>query len=253
MIEEYIRPETLKEAIRILERDTKSVFPLGGGNVLSRSDSEKVTVVDLQLLNFDKITSDSTMISIGACATLQSLVENESLPQAIKEAAIREGTINIRRTATIAGALVSSRGQSPLGAVLLAMGAKVITEPNGIVFGIREWISTLKDGKPARLVARLEIPAKGKTAYLDIRKTPADVPLAYSAMNVLEESMYTWVLGFNKGIGLLIETGKTPSVFLENAYSHYNINEKLDSDQKQIIKILHERLINTLTENGRGK
>jgi CO/xanthine dehydrogenase FAD-binding subunit len=253
MIEEYVRPSTLKDAIRILESDTKTVYPLGGGNILSRIDSNKMTVVDLQLLNLDKITSDSTAISIDACVTLQSLIESDLVPQAIKDAAIREGTINTRRTATIAGALVSSKGQSPLGAVLQAMGTKVFTEPNGIVLGIREWMSTLTEDMPARLVVRLGIPLKGNTVYLDISKTPADTPMAYSVMNLSDTGIYTWELGFKKGLQQYNESGKTPSVFLENAYSHYTNNINIYSYQKQLIKILLERLIIALSENGRGK
>ncbi|MHC1784783.1 MAG: FAD binding domain-containing protein [Anaerolineaceae bacterium] len=250
MIEAYVRPAKLEEAIRILERDPKSTYPLGGGNILSQNDSGKVTVVDLQLLNLDKIATEGAMISIGACATLQSLIETDIVPQAIKDAANREGTINTRRTATLAGALVSSKGQSPIGAVMLAMGVKVVTEPHGIGLEICEWMSTLKSGIPNRLVIRFEIPMGGKTAYMDISKTPADVPMAHSAMNKAVNGMYTWVMGFNKGIELFFESGKSPDILLNNAYSHYSIKINSNIYNKQMISILHHRLLITLAGDG---
>jgi putative selenate reductase FAD-binding subunit len=62
-------------------------------------------VVDLQSLGLDSITKKGNDLEIGATCTLQSLLESEHSPEALKVAIKLEAPINIRNSATVAGTL----------------------------------------------------------------------------------------------------------------------------------------------------
>lgn len=252
MIEAYYRPETLEEAIRILQQNPGTTFPLGGGNVLSRRDLGKISVVDLQRLKLDKVERKGSTLMVGANTPLQTLVESELIPQAVKDAAIRDGTINLRRTSTLAGVLVSSKGVSPLGAVLIAMGAVIVTEQGGGSLALQDWIITLDPSKPGKLVVRVEIPTETQVRYMDISKTPADVPMAYAAMSAAKSGEKVWVVGFNKQPALFVERSKTLEDGIKNAYSHYSSMKNFNSYSKNMITVLFERLSADLSAEGRN-
>ncbi len=129
MIIEYHRPENLEQAKRLLNRETPLTIPLGGGNVVSRYTDQPIAVVDLQSLGLNKITFDKTTCKIGAMVRLQDLVESSDIPSGLATAARRETNINLRRTATIGGMLMTSDGTSPLLGLLLALDVKVFWEP----------------------------------------------------------------------------------------------------------------------------
>ena len=86
MIQEYYRPETLKEALALLSRDAPKTVPLGGGTVLNTPGEQPPAVVDLQALGWDGIEQKGREISIGATATLQQLLETGGIQPALAEA-----------------------------------------------------------------------------------------------------------------------------------------------------------------------
>ena len=57
MILEYHRPDTLEEALDLLQRPTPFTVPLGGGSVLSHKTELPLDVVDLQNLGLDMVSS----------------------------------------------------------------------------------------------------------------------------------------------------------------------------------------------------
>jgi CO/xanthine dehydrogenase FAD-binding subunit len=226
-----------------LKNNPKTTFPLGGGTVLSQFDSDNISVVDLQHLKLDEVKKIGSMLSWGACVTLQSLVESEFSPQAIKDSVLREGAINNRRTGTIAGTLVSQKGASPLGAALAVMNAQVITEPGGVSSEIKTWAEEVKPEIPNRLITAIRINTEIKAVYMDISKTPADVPLAYSAMSLDREGIYRWAIGFMKDTRIFMGTEKELDVLRKNAHSHYNHKKYSNSYQEHVIEILFQRSI----------
>ncbi len=243
MITEYFRPHDINEALQLLKNNPKGAFPLGGGTVLSQFDSDNISVVDLQLLKLDKINKTGPILSWGACVTLQNLVENELSPQAIKDSVVHEGAINNRRTGTIAGALVSQKGVSPLGAVLTAMDAQVISEPGGVSSGIADWSKGLIPGMPSRLITAINVNDGIKAVYLSISKTPADAPMAYSGMSLDAAGIYRWSIGLRKDTGLFLGTGKEQDELLKNAHSHYLYINIYSPYLKQTLNTLFERSI----------
>ena len=183
MITTYHRPQTLDEALKLLAQP--NTFPLGGGTLLSQPTTDPVQVVDLQSLGLDSLTKKGNDLEIGATCTLQSLLESEHCPAALKVAIKLEAPINIRNTATVAGTLVSSDGRSPFATSLLAMDAKL----EQAIFDnstVNSRISNIGEFLPLRsknLITKITIPLNAKFAFEFTSKTPADKPIVAAALS----------------------------------------------------------------------
>jgi putative selenate reductase FAD-binding subunit len=186
MITTYHRPRTLDEALALLKQP--DTLPLGGGTLLSKPTTDSVSVVDLQALGLDSLrvngndpsTGSGQVLQIGATCTLQTLLESEECPAALKTALKLEAPLNIRNSATVAGTLVASDGRSPLVTSLLAMDAKVtVVSDQQSVVGVGEYLLS----KPKGLITQVAIPLNAKFAFEYVSKTPADKPLVCAAVS----------------------------------------------------------------------
>lgn len=183
MITTYHRPQTLDEALKLLTQP--NTFPLGGGTLLSQPTTDPVQVVDLQSLGLDSLTKKGNDLEIGATCTLQSLLESEYCPEALKVAIKLEAPINIRNTATVAGSLVASDGRSPFATSLLAMDAKIEqaifdnSKVDSRVTNIGEFLPL----RPTNLITKITIPLNAKFAFEFTSKTPADKPIVAAALS----------------------------------------------------------------------
>src|SRR5512141_3188115 len=79
----YHRPETVQDALNLINRTSPRTVLLGGGTLLSHGDNEPVEVVDLQALGLNQIREQGKNLEIGATATLQALLEHASCPEAL--------------------------------------------------------------------------------------------------------------------------------------------------------------------------
>jgi putative selenate reductase FAD-binding subunit len=178
MITTYYRPQTLNEALALLNQP--NMLPLGGGTLLSQPTTDPVQVVDLQSLGLDFLTKKGNDLEIGATCTLQSLLESEYCPEALRVAIKLEAPINIRNTATVAGTLVSSDGRSPFATALLAMDARItIANPRSVNVNIGEFLPL----RPHGLITSITIPLNTKFAFEFTSKTPADKPIIAAALS----------------------------------------------------------------------
>ncbi len=160
MITTYHRPQTLEEALTLLEQP--NTVPLGGGTLLSQPTTDPVSVVDLQHLSLDALRVKGNDLEIGATATLQALLENENCPETLKTAIKLEAPINIRNSATVAGTLVASDGRSPFATALLAMDAKIsIASEQSSMIGLGEFLPL----RPRGLITAITIPLSTKFAF----------------------------------------------------------------------------------------
>jgi putative selenate reductase FAD-binding subunit len=193
MITTYHRPRTLDEALTLLTRP--DTVPLGGGTLLSRPTADPIEVVDLQSLGLDSVKKNGNNLEMGATVTLQSLLESEYIPEAMKAALKLEAPLNIRNSATVAGTLVACDGRSTFAVTLLALDAKVdIKEfehrdlkdqslrkaPH-----LQERLANLGDFLPLRprgLITSITIPLNVKLAFDYVSRTPADKPIVCAAL-----------------------------------------------------------------------
>ena len=124
MITAYHRPQTLDEDLTLLTQP--NILPLGGGTLLSKPTTDSVEVADLQALGLDTVKKNGNNLELGATLTLQTLLESEHCPPALKSALKLEAPLNIRNSATVAGTLIAADGRSTFASVLLAMDTKII-------------------------------------------------------------------------------------------------------------------------------
>lgn len=177
MITDYHRPQTLEEALTLLARP--NTLPLGGGTLLSRPIREAIEVVDLQALGLNSISPRGNELEIGATATLQALLESKYCHEVLKTAIKLEAPLNIRNSATIAGALVTCDGRSTLASSLLAMDAKLkIAGPEPKTVNLGEFLPLRTRG----LITSITVPLNAKFAFETVARTPADKPIVCAAL-----------------------------------------------------------------------
>jgi len=195
MITAYHRPHTLEEAWNLLSRP--GVLPLGGGTFLSRIKSESVEVVDLQALGLSSIERKGHHLEVGATATLQTLLEDDNCPPALRAALHLEAPLNLRHAATVAGTIVTCDGRSPFVTALLALDAKIdlraldTTERAGPRKKSRASSPStaqsvaLGDFLPLRtrcLITSIVFPLHVKLAFEYVARTPSDPPMVCAAL-----------------------------------------------------------------------
>lgn len=177
MITAYHRPKTLDEALALLTQP--DARPLGGGTLLSQPTTDSVHAVDLQLLGLDSLRANGNNLELGATLTLQTLLESEHCPEALKRALKLEAPLNVRNSATVAGSLVSCDGRSAFATVLLAMDAKltVISEQSSVI-SLGEFLPL----RPRGLITSITVPLNIKLAFEYVSRTPADKPIVCVAL-----------------------------------------------------------------------
>ena len=206
MITTYHRPQTLDEALTLLTQP--NTVPLGGGTLLSHPTIDSVQVVDLQFLGLDSLlkkgndssTGSGQRLEIGATVTLQSLLENENCPEALRTAIKLEAPINIRNSATVAGTLVSCDGRSPFATALFALDAKLELksidkqelanmeaesrepEHDTAILGLGEFLPMWSGHLQGKLITSITIPLNTKFAFEFVSRTPADKPIICAAL-----------------------------------------------------------------------
>ena len=198
MITAYHRPKTLEEALILLTQS--DALPLGGGTLLSHATADSVQAVDLQFLGLDSLTQTGNILELGATLTLQSLLESEQCPPALKSALKLEAPLNIRNSATVAGTLVSCDGRSTFASVLLALDAKVEirsidklelvkmeTESRSPQYtvtslGIGEFLPLRSEQLQGKLITSISISTNAKLAFEYVSRTPADKPTVCAAL-----------------------------------------------------------------------
>lgn len=218
MISTYHRPQTLDEALTLLTQP--NTIPLGGGTLLSKPTTDSVAVVDLQRLGLDSLRVNGNELVIGATCTLQSLLEADNCPPALKVAIKLEAPLNIRNTATIAGTLVTSDGRSPFATMLLATDAKIelIVNRQSKIVNIGEFFLT----RPSGLITSITIPLNIKTAFEFVSKTPADKPLICAAVAQWNSGRTRLTLGGYSKTPLLAMDGTEADGIQEAAANAYH-------------------------------
>lgn len=182
MITAYHRPQTLDEALTLLTQP--DTLPLGGGTLLSKPTTDSVQAVDLQLLGLDALTKSGSSLELGATLTLQTLLESEHCPEALKSALKLEAPLNIRNAATVAGTLVACDGRSTFASILLAMDAKVVVtsrQKGEETINLGDFLP-LREQIRGKLITKVVLPANIKLAFDYVSKTPADKPLVCAAL-----------------------------------------------------------------------
>lgn len=131
---QYLRPDTLEEALFIMERFGAQARPLLGGTDLmvriQKGQAEPEAVVDLKRVRDieDRIEIEGGMTNIGARVVLADLVCHDLIQTtypALVEAASIVGSIQIRNRATLVGNVCNASPAADTVPPLMVYGASV--------------------------------------------------------------------------------------------------------------------------------
>lgn len=127
MIQTYHRPSTADEAVALAAEG--AVF-LAGGTQVNRAPADRrvpAAVVDLRDVVPTGVRFDGTDTVVGALTTLQEIVDDDRLPEALRSAAGFIPTRSVRNIASIGGNVGAGRPDSYLIPALIALGGLVRT------------------------------------------------------------------------------------------------------------------------------
>lgn len=221
MIVEYYRPQSLPEALALLNRPGSPAVPLGGGTWLNRFSLDPLAVVDLQALSLDTVQTRGQVLELGAALSLQAMLGVETLPPALHQAIQLEASYNLRQVATLAGALVTASGRSPLAACLLALDARLSAQPGDEQIELGDFLLTRSDWLPGKLITQVSLPLNARLAYESVARTPADQPLVCVAAARWRSGRTRLALGGFGAAPLMAFDGPEGAGFeaaVENAY-----------------------------------
>ena len=200
ILAEYLKPQTLAEALDLLADSASPRVPLAGGTHLvaaleTRQRQDVDAVVDLAGLDLAFIEQDGPNLRVGAMTTLSALVEHplcESLAGGILPQTARfEGPQNLRNAATLGGLVALAEPDSELYAALLALDASVVAvnhEGRATVRSLDEYAANRSPrARNAELISEVRVPlAHSESGHARIARTPMDrCIVAAVAVNLL--------------------------------------------------------------------
>jgi CO/xanthine dehydrogenase FAD-binding subunit len=251
MIREVYRPKTLEEALDLLAQP--GLVPMGGGTVLNRPSSDALAVVDLQDLGLNTVEVKGHVLSLGATVTLAKLLELPDLPEALREVIRLEATYNLRHAATLAGAVLSADGRSPLATALLALDTVLDVRRAGAAVeqvNLGDMLPLRGEKLRGRLVTRLTLPLNARLAYESVARTPADLPIVCAAVACWPSGRTRLALGGFGPAPLLAMDGPQAQGAEEAAHSAYgDAGDEWASAEyrREIAPVLARRCVQQLT------
>jgi probable selenate reductase FAD-binding subunit len=190
-IRDYHRPQTLQEALKLLQRDQATV-PLAGGTDLVPSRAPHVhAVVDLQGIGLDQLTIEGFHIHIGAMVSLQRLIESPEAGEFLAQSARLEGPITYRNAATFGGTIATRDALSHLLIALLVLDTEVhLRLPDPATVSLNRMLDApgkfLNGGLITGITAISAAGAPG-TAMARVARTPRDKPIVAAAVRLMRE------------------------------------------------------------------
>lgn len=146
MFEQLLKPASLDEAVKFKNQFKDDAVYMAGGSKLNAAPtrSTKSVAISLAGLGLNTIKSEGGVVTIGATATLQQVIDNPIIPAAVREAAGFVYSRNVRNQATFGGELFAQQNEAVLLPVLLVMNAKVALA-GGAVIELADWLAGSRD------------------------------------------------------------------------------------------------------------
>lgn len=133
MIEHYFRPDSTAKALELMQQHSATATWFAGGSKLNAAPSktEKTVAISLEKLALDKVELRDNALHIGAMCKLQKLIDNELVPEALKQAAGFIYSRHVRNQATIGGEIAALQQEALVIPTLLALKARVVLATGG--------------------------------------------------------------------------------------------------------------------------
>jgi CO/xanthine dehydrogenase FAD-binding subunit len=171
---EYFRPSTIEETIELLSRHGERAKIVGGGTGIYEvahrgllSDVE--CLVDIELLQLDRISVECSLARIGAATTMAKMMDSSELSQLGELSVLHEALraiqpLQVKNVATIGGAICTALPFFDLPVALIALDASVKIAPKirevKVLDFIRGYFSI--DLQSGELVTEIILPLKAQ-------------------------------------------------------------------------------------------
>ena len=207
----YTKPENVQDAFNLLQENDKNIV-IGGGAWLKFKKGTFNTVIDLSLLQLDKISLVDGWIEVGAMATLRQIETNELLLDecnGIFSSAVKSIMgVSVRNIATIGGSIMGKYAFSDILTPLQVMETRLVFHEAGEM-SLEEFLQIKKF--PTDILLKLKIKqSNAKGYYKTVKKTALDFPV----LN----------LAISNGDNLKISVGARPSVAIRAYETESEIN-----------------------------
>ena len=169
----YHRPSSVAEAAELLV-DKSRLAVAGGTTIRHDGAGPPVEVVDLQSLGLDDISVDGDRLRLGSTVRLQALVDDDEVPQVVRDAAQAEQPSALRTLATVGGTVGAADRESLLLAAFLVHEAVVhfADDRDSSLTNVLD--SGLTAGE---LIVAVSLARTGRGAIARTGRTPADAPI----------------------------------------------------------------------------
>lgn len=194
----YHRPETVADALELLNREGVHTTVLAGGTRLVPTlAAEGEEVVDLQATGLDQIEQPGDRLLLGAMVRLQAIVENETLPALLRETARRAGPNTFRNQETVGGTVVSAGPESEFLAALLVYQAEVTIQTQAAtqILPLADFLRDVEAGLQGGLLTSVSLATAGETAHERVARTPEDSPIVAAVARRAASDTYLALCG----------------------------------------------------------
>ncbi len=149
----FHRPSTVEEALALKREQGDVAAFLGGGTLLNSLDqaTPPVHLISLAGLGLDGIEDDGKHLVLGACCTLQQLLDSD-VPESIREGCRHVENRSVRNMATLGGLLGGADSTRDLLPILVALQARVDLAGSGDV-ALLDYFAA-----PAGLITAVRVP-----------------------------------------------------------------------------------------------
>ncbi len=191
MVEGFHRPTTVREAVALkAEWADRACYIAGGTQVNALGFSQSPAhLISLDRLGLDEVRSTSVEWSVGACCTVQELIESAEAPECLRAAGRQIANRNLRNRATIGGHLAGGRVAGEIVPLLIALDATVDADsPNGPVH--MPVLAYVVAPPPDALILRLRIGKPQQARFVAIEKFARmanDVPIISAAVTLTKD------------------------------------------------------------------
>ena len=194
-VEAFYRPDTVREALRLLQNGkNRARFVAGGTDLVVEADRSTRILIDITHAGLSYIRRKGQACVIGATTTMAT-IENSPTIRALAggilaRAAATCGSVQIRNMATLGGNLANGSPAADTATPLLALDAEVVLADAGGArkIPLTEFYSGLKKTKALILEVAIPAPPRGvRWSFQKLGRTENDISL------VNAEPVFDWI------------------------------------------------------------
>jgi probable selenate reductase FAD-binding subunit len=196
-LKHYRRPETIEDAVALVQSNAHAVYLGGGAWTVAQGDPSLEMVVDLRELGLDFVEATLEEIHIGATASVQALIDYLDAGRVadglLARAARYVQSRTLREQGSVGGTLIApdvgSADAAPLTTALLVLDADVVYADPAIHTAPFMSFVAYRDRliKTRVLLTALHIrrpPSRSATAFEVVGRSPRDKPIVCAAAYV---------------------------------------------------------------------